>query len=63
MTERLNVRLGNPMAMFVWSFAMLLTGIFIGEYWHPSRLHSMAVALAAGVFAMAHELACWCGAH
>ena len=50
MTERLNVRLGNPMTMSVWSFAMLLTGIFIGENWHPPRVHSMAVALAEGVF-------------
>jgi hypothetical protein len=42
MTERLDVRLGNPTAMFAWGFAMLLRGISIREYRHPSRLHSMA---------------------
>ena len=31
MNEKLNVRLGNPMVMFFWSFAMLLVGIIIGE--------------------------------
>ena len=63
MNERFNVRLGNPMVMFFWSFAMLLAGIVIGEYWHPSRMHSAAIAAAAGVFTMIHELvSCfvWC---
>jgi hypothetical protein len=63
MNEKLNVRLGNPMVMFFWSFAMLLAGIVIGEYWCPSRMHAVTIAVAAGVFAMIHELACclvWC---
>jgi len=51
MNEKLNVRLGNPMVMFFWSFAMLLVGIIIGEYWHPSRMHLVAIAAAvAGRF-------------
>ena len=63
MNEKLNVRLGNPMVMFFWSFAMLLVGIIIGEYWHPSRMHLVAIAAAAGAFTMIHELVCcfvWC---
>jgi uncharacterized membrane protein AbrB (regulator of aidB expression) len=63
MNEKLNVRLGNPMVMFFWSFAMLLVGIVIGERWHPSRALTAAIALAAGAFTMLHELACcfvWC---
>jgi hypothetical protein len=63
MSEKLNVRLGNPMVMFFWSFAMLLVGIAIGEYWHPSRMQSAAIAAAAGVLTMIHELVCcfvWC---
>jgi hypothetical protein len=63
MSEKLNVRLGNPLVMFFWSFAMLLVGIVIGEYWHPSRMRSVAIAAAAGAFTMIHELACcfvWC---
>ena len=63
MSEKLNVRLGNPMVMFFWSFAMLLVGIIIGEYWHPSRMHLVAIAAAAGAFTMIHELVCcfvWC---
>jgi hypothetical protein len=35
MNERLNVRLGNPVVMFFWSFAMLLTGVVTGEHGHP----------------------------
>lgn len=52
MNEKLNVRLGNPMVMFFWSFVILLVGIVIGEYWHPSRMHSAAIAAAAGAFTM-----------
>ena len=37
---------------------MLLIGIVIGEYWHPSRMHAMMVAVAAGPFTMIHELVC-----
>jgi hypothetical protein len=63
MSEKLHVRLGNPMVMFFCSFAMLLVGIVIGEYRHPSRMHSVAIAAAAGPFTMLHELVCcfvWC---
>jgi hypothetical protein len=58
MNEKLNVRLGNPVVMFFWSFAMLLAGIVIGEYWHSSRVHTAAIAVAAGAFTMVHELVC-----
>jgi len=58
MDEKLNVRLGNPVVMFFWSSAMFLTGIAVGFYWHPSPMHSIAIALAAGVFTMLHELVC-----
>jgi hypothetical protein len=63
MDEKLNVRLGNLMVMFFWSLAMFLTGAVAGSYWHPSRAYSIAVAFAAGVFTMLHELVCcfvWC---
>lgn len=63
MNEKLNVRLGNPVVMFFWSFAMLLVGVTICEHWHPSRVHSVVIAVAAGVFTMLHELVCcfvWC---
>ena len=59
MNEKLKVRLGNPVVMFFWSFAMLLTGIVIGAHWHPSRALTAAIALAAGAFTMLHELV-WC---
>jgi len=55
MTQRV---LGNPMVMFFWSFAMLLVGIIIGEYWHPSRTHAMSIAIVAGIFTLIHELRC-----
>jgi hypothetical protein len=58
MNEKLNVRLGNPVVMFFWSFAMLLTGIVIGAHWQPSRVLTAAIALAAGAFTMLHELVC-----
>jgi hypothetical protein len=57
------VRLGNPVVMFFWSAAMLLTGIVIGAYWHPSRALVVATGVAAGVFMVLHELLCcfvWC---
>lgn len=63
MQEKLNVRLGNPVVMFFWSSAMFLTGIIVGANWHPSRTHTIAIAFAAGVFTMLHELMCcfvWC---
>ncbi|MGO9435938.1 MAG: hypothetical protein ACLP00_16810 [Terracidiphilus sp.] len=63
MDEKLNVRLGNPVVMFFWSSAMFLAGVTVGVYWHPSRAHSVAIACAAGVFTMLHELVCcfvWC---
>ena len=58
MNEKLNVRLGNPIVMIFWSSAMFLAGIAIGVYWHPSRTHSIVIAIAAGMFTMAHELVC-----
>jgi len=61
--EKLNVRLGNPVVMFFWSSAMFLTGILVGDNWRPLRTHSIAIALAAGVFTVLHELMCcfvWC---
>ena len=58
MTDKLNVRLGNRVVMFFWSFATLLTGIVVRSYWHPSRMHTTMIAVAAGVFTMLHELAC-----
>jgi hypothetical protein len=63
MDEKLNVSLGNPMVMFFSSFAMLLVGILIGEHCRPSSMHGVLIAVAAGVFAMVHELVCcfvWC---
>jgi len=63
MNEKLNVRLGNPVVMFFWSSAMFLTGIVTGVYGHPSRMYSIAIAFAAGVFTLIHELVCcfvWC---
>lgn len=63
MTDKLNVRLGNPVVMFFWSFAMLLAGNVIGAHWHPSHRWAVALAVAAGVFTVVHELVCcfvWC---
>ena len=63
MNEKLNVRLGNPMVTFFWSFAMLLVGIIIGKHWSPSYMHGVLIAVAAGLFAVVHELVCcfvWC---
>jgi hypothetical protein len=63
MTERLNVRLGNLISMFFWTFAMFLIGYIAGVYWHPSRAFALSTAVAAGVFTVLHELACcfvWC---
>jgi len=63
MNGKLNVRLGNPMTMFFSSSSMLLVGIFVGAYSHPSQTLSVTLAAAAGVFAVLHELlSCfvWC---
>ena len=63
MNEKLNVRLGNPVVMFLWASAMFLTGIVVGAHWHPSHALMAAIALAAGAFTMLHELVCcfvWC---
>ncbi len=63
MNERFSVRLGNPVAIFFWSSAMLLAGIVIGAYWHPSRAFVVAIGVAAGLFMVVHELVSglmWC---
>ena len=63
MNRDISVRLGNPVVMFFWSAALLLTGIVIGAYWHPSRALVVATGVAAGVFMVLHELLCcfvWC---
>jgi hypothetical protein len=63
MNERFSVRLGNPVAIFFSSSAMLLTGIVIGVHWQPSRAWVMASGVAAGLFMVAHELVSglmWC---
>ena len=63
MNEKLNVHLGNPVVQLFWSGAMLLTGILIGEHWDPSGVHAAAIAVAAGVLTIVHELVCcfvWC---
>jgi hypothetical protein len=63
MDRNISVRLGNPVVMFFWSAAVLLTGIVIGACWHPSRALVVATGVAAGVFMVLHELLCcfvWC---
>ena len=63
MTEKLNVRLGNPISMLFWSFATLLIGDLIGVNWHPSRKLALAIGLCAALFTVVHELVCcfvWC---
>jgi len=63
MNGKFSVRLGNPVAIFFWSSAMLLTGIVIGAHWQPSRAWVMASGVAAGLFMVAHELVSglmWC---
>ena len=57
MTRKMNVRLGNPVVMSFWSFAMLLLRIVISVYWHPSPKRAVTLAIA-GVFTTVHELVC-----
>ena len=58
MKQKISLHLGNRATMFLWSFAMLLTGVVIGAHWHPSRAIVVAIGIIAGVFMMLHELAC-----
>jgi hypothetical protein len=58
MTEKLNVRLGNPQSTFFWNFAMLGDEVAVGGYWHPSRTMVLAIAFFGGPFAVLHELTC-----
>ena len=60
MNEKLKVRLGNPVVMFFWSFAMLLTGIVIGAHWHPSRAHSRDCARCRCVHHVARTCVVFC---
>jgi len=63
MNDRLNARTGSPVLILFWTFAVFLSGIVIGAHWHPSLAHSIAMAVAAGLFMAIHELAScffWC---
>ena len=56
MGEEMKVSLSNPLGVFLGSFTMFLTGIAIGEHWHPSKTVALAVTVLAAVLAVAHEL-------
>lgn len=56
MGEQMKVSLSNPLGVFLGSFTLFLTGIAIGEHWHPSKTAALAVAVLAAALAVAHEL-------
>lgn len=56
MGEEMKVSLSNPLGVFLGSFTLFLTGIAIGEHWHPSKAIALAVAVLAAALAVAHEL-------
>jgi hypothetical protein len=63
MNEEMKITLSNPLGAFLGSFIMLLVGIAVGEYWHPSKAVVLALAILAAVLTAAHELlTCflWC---
>ena len=55
MNERLNVRLENPISIFFWSFAMILTRIR-RRLLAPIAHRFSGRRRGRGVFAVAHEL-------
>ncbi|HUZ96511.1 MAG TPA: hypothetical protein VMU57_16540 [Edaphobacter sp.] len=56
MGEQMKVSLSNPLGVFLGSFTIFLTGIAIGECWHPSKTVALAVTVLAAGLAAAHEL-------
>ncbi len=48
MGEQLKVSLSNPLGVFLGSFTKFLTGIAIGEHWHPSKSGGI-IFIVAGV--------------
>ena len=56
MSEQMKISLNNPLGVFLGSFTIFLTGIAIGERWHPSKTVALAVTVLAAALAVAHEL-------
>ncbi len=52
----MKVSLSNPLGVSLGSFTMFLTGMAIGEHWHPSKPFAFAVTVLAAVLAVAFEL-------
>lgn len=57
------VRLGYPIIIFFWGVWMVLLGLLLGVYLHPSRRAAVGISIACAAMIVIHELVdgfIWC---
>ena len=55
MTKEMNVQLGHPVLIFIYSVALLLLGVAIGMHWHQSRSVAIWMAISGAVLMVIYE--------
>ena len=57
------VRLGHPVFIVFWSFWMVLLGVVLGAYLHPSHGATVGISIVCAAMIAVHELVdgfIWC---
>lgn len=57
------VRLGHPVLIFFWSVWMVLLGVVLGAYLHPSHGVAVGISIVCAAMIVIHELIdgfVWC---
>jgi hypothetical protein len=49
------VRLGHPAFIVFWSFWMVLLGVILGVYFHPSHEAAFGISIVCAVMIAVHE--------
>lgn len=52
----MEMRLGNPFLIFLYSLALLLFGCAIGIHWHAMPAVAIALSLAGAALTVLHEM-------
>ena len=50
------VRLGHPLLILFWSVWMILLGVILGVYFHPSHGVAVGISIACAAMILVHEM-------
>jgi membrane protein YdbS with pleckstrin-like domain len=56
MSENVQISLGHPVLIFIYSLALLLIGCAIGMHWYQSRASAIWIAVAAASLMVVHDM-------